>query len=215
MKTTRLLLIIIMSIFGLFGCRAKSSLEKDFWDWFRKNELMLFDFEKNQEQTFDLLTTEMHKIHPNLTFEFGPKENGRRDFVISADGIRDAFPKVESLYAAAPTMAHWKIIKFRPRREPGDIVYAGVSVKASTVRVLLRLEGQKAGLSIFIPGYNQAENKTYMSIAFLMLDQALGEYDVETCVGSINVNAPPQELEKSWSLKELPKVFDDLLSRNK
>jgi hypothetical protein len=214
MKTGHILLVVIMSFFGLFGCRAKSSPETDFWNWFRQNESMLFDFENDRDRAFDLLASEMHKIHPSLTFEFGPKQGDRRDFVISADGIREAFPKVESLYAAAPSMARWKIIKFRPRREPMDIDYAGISVKADAIRVLLRREGPRAGITVLIPGCNQEQNKTYMGIAFLMLDQALGEYDVETRVGTINVNDLPQNAAGSSSLKDLPKAFDNLLLMN-
>src|SRR5262249_23226597 len=175
-------------------------------------EADLFDFERNQEAIFDRLAAEMHKVHPSLTFEFGPKENGRREFVVSADGIKDAFPKVESLYAAAPTMAHWTFIKFRPRREPFDIDYAGVSVKADAVSVLLQPDGQKAGLTVFIPGYNEGAHEIYAGIAFLLLDQALGEYDVETRVGFVDVKAPSPNLADARSLKELPKAFDDFFA---
>src|SRR5215470_9533932 len=147
MNRLRISLVLLMAIFDLFGSRAHASAESDFWRWFQHNEADLFDFERDQEAIFDRLAAEMHKVHPSLTFEFGPKENGRREFVISADGIRDAFPKVESLYAAAPTMARWKFVKFRPRREPFDIEYAGVSVKANTVSVLLEPDGKKVGLT--------------------------------------------------------------------
>src|SRR5262249_42436684 len=170
-------------------------------------EADLFDFERNQEAIFDRLAAEMHKVHPGLTFEFGPKENDRREFVISADGIRDAFPKVESLYAAAPTMARWKFVKFRPRREPFDIEYAGVSIKANTVSVSLHPDGQKAGLTVFIPGYNEGDHEIYAGIAFLLLDHALGEYDVETRVGFVEVKAPSPGPAQVRSLQELPKAF--------
>jgi|SRR5882724_788218 len=212
MSTSRAFAVILMSIFGLFGSRAHASVESDFWRWFQRNEADLFDFERNQEATFDRLAAEMHKVHPSLTFEFGPKENGRREFVISADGIKEAFPKVESLYAAAPTMAHWKFIKFRPRREPFDIDYAGVSVKANTVSVLVEPDGQKAGLTVFIPGYSESDRETYAGIAFLLLDQALGEYDVETRVGFIDVKAPTPGRAQARTLQELPKAFDDFFA---
>src|SRR5882724_4779444 len=91
--------VMLVSIFGFLGSRANASAEADFWQWFQRNEADLFDFERDQEAIFDRLAAEMHKVHPSLTFEFGSKENGRREFVISADGIKDAFPKVESLYA--------------------------------------------------------------------------------------------------------------------
>jgi len=38
-----------------------------------------------------MLASEMHKVHPDLTFEFGPVEEERREFVITAGGIKGAF----------------------------------------------------------------------------------------------------------------------------
>ncbi len=150
----------------------------------------------------------MHKVHPSLTFEFGPKQGNQREFVISADGIRDAFPKVESLYASAPPLPKWKLIKFRPRREPMDLQYGGVSVKVSSVSVLIQPDGQKVGLTVIIPGYTKENHKTYAGFAFLFLDQALGEFDVETRVGFIEVQAPSSASSGAHPLHEFPKAFD-------
>lgn len=65
---------------------------------------MLFHFETDQEKTFDKLSAELKKANPDLTFEFGPVENGKREFVISAAGIKTAFPYVESLFNSAPKL---------------------------------------------------------------------------------------------------------------
>jgi hypothetical protein len=204
-----------MSMLGFFVGRAHGSPEQDFWRWFQRNEAALFDFERDQERTFNRLAAEMHKVHPSLTFEFGPKQGNRREFVISADGIREAFPKVESLFAAAPPLPKWKFIKFRPRREPFDLTYDGVSVKASAVSVLLQPDGQKAGLTVVIPGYTRAAHKTYLGIAFLLLDQAIGEYDVETRVGFIDVQAASTAGPAGYPLRELPAAFDAFFSDSK
>ena len=105
-----------------------------FWQWFEENESMLFDFERDQERTFDQLRTALKKVHPDLTFEFGPKQDGKREFVISADGLKSAFPAVESLYAAAPTLGRWSFIKFRQRQHPlYDIDYDNKIIKVADV----------------------------------------------------------------------------------
>jgi hypothetical protein len=125
---------IIMSLFS-FTKTFASSPNEIFWKWFTKNQEMLFEFEENQENTFNKLSAEMKKVHPDLTFEFGPvMESGEREFVISAGGIKDAFPAVEKLYDSAPNLSKWIFIKFRPRREPlHDIHFGGKSIKASKV----------------------------------------------------------------------------------
>jgi hypothetical protein len=192
--------------------QANVTAEENFWKWFRNNENALFDFEKDQERVFDRLGAEMHKINPSLTFEFGPKENGKREFVISADGIREVFPEVERLYGAAPSLPHWKFVKFRPRRKPFDITYEGVTVRAAAVVVAVKASGQVADLTVFIPGYTQTAHKTYAAITFLLLDQALGEYDVETRIGQVNVESATKAPAKTCSLEALPRTVDALLS---
>ena len=157
-----------------------------------------------------MLSAEMHKLNPSLTFEFGPIEDGKREFVISADGVKEAFPQVEALYAAAPSLPRWKFIRFRPRRKPMDVKYGGVSVRAASVTVQLVQNGQVADVTVFIPNYSEADRKTFGAIAFLLLDGALGEYDVETRVGQINVDATLKVQAQTSSLQDLPKAFDAL-----
>jgi hypothetical protein len=184
--------------------------EETFWKWFQKNNDVLFDFEQDRDKVFDRLSTEMHKVDADLTFEFGPKKDGRREFVISADGIRSAFPKVETLFATAPKLPHWTFIKFRPRRPPSDINYEGVSVKSTAVLAHLELRGKKADVTLFIPGYTLRAKPAYTAIAFLLLDQALGEYDVETRVGEVTVKPTTLVSHDANSFASLPDLFDRL-----
>jgi hypothetical protein len=210
----KMALIVLTScaLIARLAQRPRTTPEQAFWTWFESNEAALFDFEADQERIFDQIGTELHKIDPALTFEFGPKSNGRREFVISADGIRSAFPKVEALYAAAPTLPRWKFIKFRPRRTAADIAYGGVSVKAQSVLVAVEPAGSKVNITIFIPGYTTAAYKTYMAITFLLLDQALGEYDVEMRVANIEIKPASEAPVTAHPLEALPKVVDSMLS---
>lgn len=104
MNPSRTLLLALLSVLSFFSGTAQARPEDNFWKWFQQNEALLFDFERDREHIFDLLSSEIRRVHPSLTFEFGPKEGNRREFVISADGIRDAFPKVESLFSSAPPL---------------------------------------------------------------------------------------------------------------
>ena len=91
-----------------------------------------------------------------------------------------------------------------------DIEYGGVKVKADDVYCTVEPDRGKAGITVFINGYEAEKHKTYGGIAFLMLDQSLGEYDVETKVGFVQVKSFSSEstLEKK-PIKEVTKVFDD------
>ena len=182
--------------------------EQEFWDWFQKNEASLFNFENHQEQSFNRLAKELHAVNEHLTFEFGPKIDGRRDFVISADGIREAFTAVEALYAAAPELARWKFIKFRPRRSPCDISTGDITVKASGVRIHLERYANNVDLTLYIPEFREEASNSFKTIVYLLLDEAIGEYDVETYVGGISVKHISAAPEETLSLNELPQVFD-------
>jgi hypothetical protein len=180
-----------------------SSPEDSFWQWFRENEDSLFKFEQDQEKVFDQLGSQMHKIHSSLTFEFSPVHDNQREFVISADGIKDAFPAVEALYAAAPSLPRWKFIKFRPRREPADITYEAITIKAMDVLIRVEQNGALIDLFVYVPGYSKKAHNAYAAIVFLMLDQALGEYEVETKVGGIRIDSIDKAVGRTVTLAEL------------
>ena len=148
-------------------------------------------------------------MNSGLTFEFGPKENGVRDFVISADGIKEAFPSVISLANAAPPLSRWKIIKFRPRRGLGPISLNGLQLSPEQVDFTIEPEGSKVAVTLFMDGYRESEHDRYAGVGFLMLDQALGEYDVETKVSGIDfkARAVKSKLPKH-AFSELAAVFD-------
>lgn len=185
-----------------------------FWKWFVKNEPRLFTFdamnEGDREELFDELSVQLKKINPDLAFEFGPQSE-RREFVISAGGIRSAFEAVTSLVAAAPRLQRWEIIAFMPRREPCSIEMRGKRIDAHEVQCSLIHNGQKAGILLFLPGYTDSD-VVYKQIGYLFLDQALGEYDVEMNVGPIQMLAPEADTEgERFLIAELPKYFDRLL----
>jgi hypothetical protein len=50
------------------------------------------------------------------------------------------------------------------------------------------------------------------AIAFLFLDEGLGEYDVETRVGQVNVDSVSKAPAQSYSLEALPKAVDALFA---
>jgi hypothetical protein len=165
------------------------SKESSFWNWFSQNEARYFVLENDLEACFDALSEELRKVHQDLTFEFGPVMDGRREFVISAGGHREAFESVSSLCAASPSLARFDITKFRPRREPMDIEYDDLQIRASDVffHLVKDEDPEKVAVLIFLPGYSEEREEDFGQVGYLFLDEALGEYDVEIKVGFINV----------------------------
>src|SRR5271157_5672329 len=99
--------------------------QEEFWNWFIQHEAEMFnldvDREAERERIFDELASALQKVDPDLAFEFGPNES-RREFVVSAGGIKRAFPAVASLVDAAPPLDRWQVTAFRPRRTPSNVV---------------------------------------------------------------------------------------------
>jgi len=208
-------LIFAMGIFSIFSSKADASVEDNFWKWFQKNDDMIFNFERDTEAVFDKLSAALAKVDPELTFEFSPvRDNGKREFVISAGGIKKSFPSVELLFDSSPELNHWKIVKYRPRRTPlNDLNYGGISVKADDVFYNIYKDEEKLGVVLFFDGYKENESTVYGNLGYLFLDEVLGEYDVETKLGFIEFHSKNSEyFEGSRPIKELAEHVDEFYS---
>jgi hypothetical protein len=187
--------------------------QEAFWNWFIRHEEELFDFEADRERIFDQLHIELQKVDKNLVFEFGPRQT-RREFVISADGIKSAFPAVTLLVHVAPPLERWQMTAFRPRRWPlNPVDFRGKCVDPNDVQFSLLDDKETAGLHLFIPDFREGDGDL-KAIGYLMLDEALGEYDVESRLGLIKMLSTDTHTEgKRYPLAELPAYFDQLVSR--
>jgi hypothetical protein len=69
-----------------------------------------------------------------------------------------------------------------------------------------------AGIYLFIPGFQEYDNDL-KQIGYLLLDESLGEYDVETRLGLIKMLSPetPTQGER-YPLSELPLLLDRFVS---
>jgi hypothetical protein len=190
--------------------------QEQFWNWFIAHEPELFDFDPNQvaerERIFGELQGELQKVDPDLTFEFGPNES-RREFVISAGGIKRAFPAVVSLVDAVPALGRWKVIAFRPRRSLNIVEFQGKRIDPHEVQFSLLDNGKIPGIYLFIPGFREKDT-ALQQIGYLLLDEALGEYDVESRVGLIKMLSPQtRTVGERYPLTDLAERFDQLITQ--
>ena len=214
MKHLSTLAALLMAV-SLFSCKAPASNEAAFWKWFAANEARLFTFESDQAAIFDEIGAEMRRVNSDLTFEVGPVQNGKREFVISAGGIKSVFPAVEALYSSAPKLKRWVWVKYRPPRLPiNDLELNGKKINADEVTFLLAKDGDRVGIILFFDGYSDEEKSTYRQMGYLFLDESLGEYAVESQVGFIELQSRNSEyFSQSHPLKELPAQFGEYWGR--
>ena len=164
---------------------SRADSNKQFWDWFSKNSSKFYSFEQNMNTLFHKLKDELDRVDPNLVFEFSPMlHSGKREFVISADGIKSSFDSVETLVHNAPKFQLWDIVAFRqPKSTTGIFCYEGIRIRFDDIYFQSVCDNNKLGLRIYMKDYN--ESSTWTNLTFLLLDYVLGEYDTEIYVGWI------------------------------
>ena len=126
------------------------------------------------------------RVDRGLAFEFGPAVRPR-DFVVSADGIVELFPVATRLVEAAPPMSDWHVIAFRQPGKPSLAVeFDGQSLGADDLWFRVSRSGSRTNLEAHIRGLTEANTRLLMGAAFILLDNALGEYVVGTRIGAID-----------------------------
>lgn len=171
-----------------------------FWQWFAAEEgaLRKLPMERVAQLPPPIreLRAALQRVHPSVTWVMGDTEDGRRELIVSADGILEAFPAVHAICDAAPPLPAWVVTRFRPRwPEISPIEMDGVRLDPADVRVLLSPDPNpdKLTATIFLPAHDPAQDRQYRSIAMLFLDYCLGEYDVETRLGVLRFRTPTDE----------------------
>src|SRR2546430_7617439 len=178
-------MLLVMALLGQL--LHPDSAEARFWTWFTAHDAALFAVKTAREPVCDELAAELHRVDGHLTFEFGPVRGGKREFVISADGIREAFPAVIALARAAPPMKRWTVTRFRPPSpEVTQIKVSGIDLDARAIE-FLAMPGDRTDLVIAVPGFKKTPESTYESAVYLLLDGMLGEYTVEMAIGGIQI----------------------------
>jgi hypothetical protein len=181
---------------GLF---TRQTLEQRFWRWFEDNSERLFNWEADQERVFADLKCALAKVNAGLVFEFGPARPDRREFTVSADGVRKLFPAVIDLVAAAPSLPRWEVLAFRqPVSDPTlplTLEFNSLKLSTDDVWFVAQPRGDVVGLHLFIRGLTADNNKLLSGAAFVLLDSVLGEYVVETQVGSVDSQPLPDRPE--------------------
>lgn len=167
---------------------------KEFWKWFVANEEALFASTEPMSEVYQELYARLQKVHHTLVFETSAKPNAVRELTISADGAHEGIEHVEALVDVAPQLPRWKIIRFRSRNRDiiGNSIEVGdVKLSTSDIEYELKLyENAKSkmpiiGITLYMKGCGDPPDKAYMTIGFIMLDGAIGEYDMAMKVGPI------------------------------
>lgn len=188
----------------------KSDKYKVFWDWFIHVSDDFFDLnEENYELLFKRLNKQLSRVNKDLTYEFSAElVDGKREFIISADGIYSAFSDVIKLVEAAPNIENFKIIAFRQRGEDFKIQFNDIELDPLNVSFSYEIQDNLINLVLYIKDYDP-NNDDWEGAAFILLDTIIGEYDTVTKIGEIEFSTF-LESTPSRPIKELPDLVDSI-----
>ncbi|WP_330745916.1 hypothetical protein [Chryseobacterium sp. CP-77] len=186
------------------------NLEEKFWLWFSENHGHIYSNIGDtsfQKEIFESINVQLNKIDENLTFEFSPiRENGVREFSISADGMEESFPNVRKLIKLSPNLENWKFNAFR-QRMPNDnyvINYDGYTIGYDDIYYRYSTSNNELGIELNIRNYD--ESGKMQNAIYILLDGLLGEYDVTMTIDWIDWKKLDENEMKS--LQKLVKLRD-------
>ncbi|MFZ5440586.1 MAG: hypothetical protein ACOZQL_11295 [Myxococcota bacterium] len=219
-------LLVLGFVVALAGCKKdapappapvaqpKSTAEADaaFWAWVRAHLAELQQVKTGREPVTAELTAQLEKIEPGLVFELGVGHEPF-EFIISADGSVERFATVKRLVAAAGELPGTKVIAFRPRKDiDGFSMTLGTQKLGGSSLWFTAQKDQKPGLiavTVYVEGMTGELPEPVRNAAFMLLEAAVGEFDLETKIGAIDIVAAPEKPAPPLrKLKELPAVID-------
>jgi hypothetical protein len=180
-----------------------------FWRWFKTNEAALarglasaVKGEADGHEAGAALAAALTRYHKGLVFEIGIRPEQLLDFVISADGIIERFPAVIALKNAAPESRLFEFTAFRQPHEDMILEMHGARFSAETARFALAAsQGRpdRFDIDVYIDPQSLDQEQATQA-AFILLDATIGEYDMETLIGHIEV----MEIEEAAESETLP-----------
>ena len=210
-----------------------------FWEWFQQEEVQGLIYDHRQPNTpieiVNLNHPTYRKLHRklddmNISYQFGmqdPSDDNKCEFVIHGCGIKRAFPIVKAMVRAAPTLPRWNVVAFKPRQEElFSILFEGrFNADPEKMQCITNIEHEnprKIYVFVFfdVPYrlYYSSRQK-YQQLTYLMLDAALGEYNVEMHLGRIetcHVSDLKYDTENEVRpFLEFPKLFDEMMAMPK
>lgn len=158
-----------------------------FWKVFKQREREWSErLADDREAVFDELAAALHRVDDDLAFEVSEhRVSGKRELILSADGIFESFGSVITLYEAAPALHDWKIIAFRPRMESAEGFIIRIDeLELSYSDIYFRCEphGDYVDLTVYIRNFD-SEDIRFSQAYFLLLDTLIGEFDAVVKIG--------------------------------
>jgi hypothetical protein len=186
-----------------------------FWAWWTDEgarDVTAAIAERDPGRVQQRLSEAVAEVHEGLAWELAAGSQAQHLLVLSPDGDPDLRPIAHRwLRSAPPADGVWEYAAARQAvPDPEEIVLGMGEVELAfrDIRVAARREGTRVDVVVHHPAFAHVEEQVRKQAAYLALDAALGEDDVEAWVGEVGASSvPPLE---SFGLKGLRAVVRDL-----
>ena len=146
----------------------------------------------------DVITARVHGIDEGLAWELGPGDLSAHVLVVTAAGAPELRAVARRWWLAAPEAdATWSYSDARlplPDLDGWGLRVAGHEISAPDVLVGARVDRRRACVDVTVhhPAFEAMDQETRTQVTYLLLDNALGEADVESWVGEVeSATVPP------------------------
>ncbi|HEX9826671.1 MAG TPA: hypothetical protein VGA80_08740 [Flavobacteriaceae bacterium] len=188
--------------------------EQKFWKYFSRNKKSLEEFinsDLSDYTVYNNLTDEIHKYSDLIFPEITQNIEGKFVLIITPDGKPSGIPDTEKLYDSKPEIENWIIEKFRQPKEDLKFKYDGLEYPSSDIQIIPELdkEEDKINIRVYIKNMDLDKDK-YQTMAWLYLDNILGEYNSITKLGYVDFFHldDRKTVRNSISILELRKLID-------
>lgn len=180
-----------------------------FWAWFAREAPRLYATieEGRCPSLADETSAKVDEYFPGFAWVYGKGRDGvGHSFTLTGEGNIHRQLLTLQWLAQAPRLEGWT---FHAARQPDGISSGQViemhetrfDAKAIWVTPHVDEQSEKIDLTIWHPAWEKLEDRQKYSVAFIFLDEVLGEYGTDWWVGEINLGG--DKLAQSFPLAEL------------
>ncbi|MEP6814124.1 MAG: DUF695 domain-containing protein [Marmoricola sp.] len=182
-----------MGIFRRNRPTGASGQPEDFWPWWSETgaATTAAALARNEPaRVADDLSRAVQGVHPELSWELASGDVSRHVLVVTSGGQPDLRAIARRwLLAAPPADETWSYTDHRPPAEDPETMRLssghGSDIDFAQMRVTARLSGIRFDTVVHHPVFAQLPAEAQVQAAFLALDAALGEKDVELWIGHL------------------------------
>lgn len=179
------------------GAVMKNDKIKEFWAWFARNSERL----KNAEREMRIgneLSDQLRHIHqpegyegtgPGLSFDFGPRREGKYEFIVSAGGIAPAFRLARELVALAPEIPGWRFSALIPPKNI-EALLLEAQMKPEDIWYQAQPENAKVNVTLFIRNLPPEKEHDLLETKHFLI-YALGEQTFATRIARFDCHILP------------------------